>query len=62
MTAYITCAVEGCDDEATENVVQETGDGYSVTVKIPVCMDHVSAVGFGLTDSDSTVAEAFADN
>jgi len=44
--ATINCALEGCTEHPTENVVSELTNGGKV--KIPVCMDHVSDVGFGL--------------
>jgi len=51
MTVTITCAVEGCTDEATEHVHHETEDG--TVVKIPTCMNHVSTVGFGLETANN---------
>jgi len=45
MTA-IHCAVDGCEDHATENVVVRTGDGTEIHIQ--TCMDHVGTVGFGL--------------
>jgi hypothetical protein len=47
----IKCAVDGCEQTATENVVHESDRGE--TIKIRTCQDHIGTVGFGLETADN---------
>ena len=56
MTTQPTCAAEGCDRKATENV-ELPGDELNPELWVCTCMDHVTAVPHTRPDTTPEAAD-----